>query len=119
MRVLILVLALGVVGCCEVPPPRPPGPALVGGDMNCGFYGIDFEYGSDFDQTMEAFEERGWVDAHLFIDPADRVTSPEHNFILDIIVGTEDVFSAPGICPEVVCGGLSDHLPVWTTVKIN
>ena len=95
------------------------GLALVGGDMNCGYYGFDFDFGSDFDKTMKAFEERGWVDAHLSIDPADRVTSPEHSFILDIIVGTEDVFSAPGICPEAVCGGLSDHLPVWTTVKIN
>ena len=93
-------------------------PAIAGGDTNAAFYGLDLQLDTTTDETIKEFTERGWVDAHASIDPELRATAPHSGFILDLILGTEDLFSAPAICPEDTCGDLSDHLPVWATVTL-
>ena len=93
-------------------------PAIAGGDTNAAFYGLDLQLETTTDETIKQFIQRGWYDSHVSIDPELRATAPDSGFILDLILGTDDGFSAPGICPEATCGSLSDHLPVWATYRL-
>ena len=89
---------------------------VVGGDMNSGMYYFDLIMNSSSDETIRPFFERGYWDAHGNVDPANRITYPDTGFILDVIMVDADAFVHPGMCPADVCGELSDHLPIWTTI---
>ena len=95
-----------------------PGLVVVGGDMNCGFLAVDLMNSTEFDSTLSQFTTRGWFDAHSNLSISERVTSPSHNFILDILVSNEDRFSNPGVGDKAIWEELSDHLPVWATVDL-
>lgn len=95
------------------------GPAVVGGDMNCGLVMLDLMNGTQFDETLVQFTSRGWFDAHEGLSIEERVTAPEHNFVLDILVGTRDQFKNPGVGSKSSFATLSDHLPVWASVVLE
>jgi len=96
-----------------------PHPAIVGGDLNSGFYVVDLMSGTDSDRTVKPFLERGFVDAHADLELPDRVTAPHSGFILDLVLGLRAGFSKPGVCPDSDCGSLSDHLPVWVDLVLE
>lgn len=95
-----------------------PGVVVVGGDTNAPFYGIDLLTNGDADLTIEAFEDQGFTDAHLTIEPADRGTI-DAGFIIDLILTRGTEVQDAQICAEADCGGLSDHLPIWAVISLE
>ena len=66
----------------------------------------------------EQFLTRGYTDAHASLSLAERITAPSNDFILDLLMASEDVFVDAGVCKNEACQGLSDHFPVWARVKL-
>lgn len=95
-----------------------PIPVVIGGDYNSGLYAVDLRYGTDSDTVIDAMIERGYQDTHAPLDAVARVTSPESGFVLDLLFANGDFMHAPGVCPKASCEGLSDHLPVWATMRL-
>lgn len=95
------------------------GIVVVGGDMNCGLVMLDLMNGTNFDETLSQFTARGWFDAHAALAPGERVTAPEHNFVLDILVSNQDRFLEPEVGETETWGSMSDHLPVWATLNLE
>ncbi len=93
-----------------------PHPAISGGDLNAPLYWVDLQSGGSSDATTQAFLSRGWVDAHAPLPYEERPTS--RAFVIDLIFGHGVGFRDAAVCPDDVCGGLSDHLPVWATVVL-
>ncbi|MEC9465572.1 MAG: endonuclease/exonuclease/phosphatase family protein [Myxococcota bacterium] len=92
--------------------------AIVGGDFNTGYLSLELENGGDWDLTAEQFLTRGYTDAHASLSLAERITAPSNDFILDLLMASEDVFVDAGVCKNEACQGLSDHFPVWARVKL-
>ena len=92
--------------------------AIIGGDMNTGLFALDLTFGTETDTTYTEITSRGFFDAHRDLPRDDRITAPDHGFILDLLFASEDVFSEPGIC-SAACETLSDHYPVWATVDLS
>ena len=69
----------------------------------------------------QSFFERDYVDAHVDLSRLDRGTTSDGDLVIDLLMGNERFFrfSEPGICPKSLCAELSDHLPVWTTVRFD
>ena len=95
-----------------------PRPVIVGGDFNTGYLSLELENGGEWDLTAEQFLSRGYTDAHDGLSLAERITAPSIDFILDLIMGSEDLFIEAGVCNAEACQGLSDHYPVWATVRL-
>ncbi|MDO8616999.1 MAG: endonuclease/exonuclease/phosphatase family protein [Dehalococcoidia bacterium] len=96
---------------------RPFG-AVIGGDMNTGGYLADLRDGAGHKAATRALLERGFVDAHSRLAPADRATT-QSGVAIDLIFGNGDFFTDAGIGSPAVWGGLSDHLPVWAKVRLG
>jgi endonuclease/exonuclease/phosphatase family metal-dependent hydrolase len=92
-------------------------PAIPGGDTNAPFYWLDLLNGTAYDLTIQAFEDLGFVDAHLPIPPEERGTV-DAGFILDLILTRDVEVLEAEVCGSDACTGLSDHLPVWARVRI-
>ena len=89
-----------------------------GGDTNAPAYWINLNAGGEIlDETILAYLDRGYVDAHASVPAADRPTRGA--FVLDILFANGDFTSAPSRCADPDCGELSDHLPVWATVALD
>ena len=90
-------------------------PVVIGGDTNNATYFLDASNGMTSDFVMNAFFDRGYVDAHASLPVYERGTRGDQ--ILDVLVGTDALFSSPGVCRDAVCGEeASDHRAVWATV---
>lgn len=87
--------------------------AIVGGDFNAFSASSDIRTGGTNDNPTQSFLTRDYFDCHGGLDPDDRDTSVEVPLIIDFLFsrGTEPLRA--GLCPESVCGGLSDHYPLW------
>jgi len=94
------------------------GPVVIGGDYNCPVFWWDLQSGQSEDPIIAELTSRGYVDSHDGLPYEDRITAPP-GLVLDLLYGRNVTFSAPGICDETVCGGLSDHLPAWATVSLD
>jgi endonuclease/exonuclease/phosphatase family metal-dependent hydrolase len=92
-------------------------PAVIGGDTNAGGYVLDLVNGTQNDATTQAFFTRGFLDTHADLPATDRATH-EPGLVLDIMFTSGPVASAPVVCPEADCVGLSDHLPIWATITL-
>lgn len=92
-------------------------PALIGGDMNAGAYVLDLARGTEVDGVTTALLSRGWYDSHAPLPLDQRIT--QSVLILDLLFAERDWFDNPGICPEEICGHLSDHLAIWTDVDLQ
>jgi endonuclease/exonuclease/phosphatase family metal-dependent hydrolase len=96
------------------------GPVIVGGDLNAYFAILDFTNGSQRDGPTQAFLTRGFVDAHASLPLQARPTTYDPtSLIIDFIYVRNATASAAGICERSVCDRLSDHLPVWASVRIH
>jgi len=95
-----------------------PYTVIAGGDINAGLYMLDVQSGEPIDPTTAEFFNRGYSDSHDGLSYQERITSPAHGFILDILFGLKADFSEPAVCPGEHCDHLSDHRPIWTTVGL-
>jgi endonuclease/exonuclease/phosphatase family metal-dependent hydrolase len=96
----------------------PGGPAVVGGDTNFPFYGLDLtrDDGTVRDPGAAAFFDAGYEDAHAALPYAERPT--RNGIVIDLIFGAGVTFSAPAVCAEALCDTLSDHQAVWADVTL-
>lgn len=94
-----------------------PLPAIVGGDTNAPFYTFDLRQGSANDETIGAFLDRGFADAHLDLDPFARATC--NGLVLDLLLTRGVTTVEPALCADDVCDPLSDHLAVWARVPLH
>ena len=90
---------------------------VIGGDMNVGRY-LDL-LGEDElrEPTTRALIESGYEDAHAALPNGERATT-DSSVAIDLIFGRGVRFAGSGVAPYGVWGGLSDHLPVWTRIRI-
>ena len=97
-----------------------PFQVVQGGDTNAGLYTLALLADNpEADPTTLAFFTRGYVDAHAALPREERGTHGSGTIILDLLLGNGAFFSTPSICPVEACGALSDHLPVWATVRLR
>lgn len=95
-------------------------PVIAGGDLNAYFAFLDFQNGTKRDGPTQAFLTHGFSDAHAALPLADRATSFDAGpMIIDFLFGRSLAVQAAGVCPTSICGGLSDHLPVWATYSLQ
>jgi len=93
-------------------------PVISGGDLNAYQAIGDIRYGNTDDAPTQAFLTSGFADAHAPLAADDRITSFDIvPLVIDFIFVRDAATEAPGICPSDACGPLSDHLPIWTTVR--
>lgn len=90
---------------------------VVGGDTNAPYYTFDLATDTQNDETIAAFTDRGFEDAHASLDLEDRGTAGA--LIIDLVLGRDVDLSDPEICEVEVCGELSDHLPLWATAGLR
>lgn len=91
---------------------------VLGGDINCGSYLSDLHSGSAGDAATQTFFANGFSDAHAHLPLAERTTTAS-GVVVDLILGRGVVFTAAGVGPRSKWGELSDHLPVWATVRVD
>lgn len=95
-------------------------PVIVGGDLNSYFAFLDFMNGSRNDGPTQAFLTRGFTDSHAGLPIDDRYTSFDAgSLIIDFLFARGMTVIDAGVCERSVCGSLSDHLPVWTTLRLD
>lgn len=94
-------------------------PVIAGGDLNPIQATIDIRTGSRRDGTTQAFLNCGFVDAHSALAAEDRHTifDPVPLIIDFIFVRGATVVDA-GLCGRDRCGALSDHLPIWSRIRL-
>ncbi len=90
---------------------------VIGGDMNVGRYLRSLGEDGPREPTTHALVEAGYEDAHAALPVGERVTT-DSGVAIDLIFGRGVRFTAAGVGPRVVWGGLSDHLPVWARVSL-
>ncbi len=94
-----------------------PHTVIFGTETASQSYWMDLRDGTTTDPTVSPFLGRGFHDAHLALPPEERATSGA--FVQDLLFINHDGFSNSEICQKTLCGGLSDHLPLWTTVELR
>lgn len=93
-------------------------PVIAGGDLNSFVEALTLPAGLH-DLPVRAFIDRGFTDPHLALPVAERITNFDPiPMILDFVLVRGAQAHSPGICPEAICGGLSDHLPVWASIDL-
>lgn len=100
---------------------RPFG-AIVGGDTNAPLYFIDImSADKNSDPVASTMFASGYVDPHASLPSTERSTMSESGLVIDLFFAKPQFIRTtnPGICDRAVCGQLSDHLPVWTTVVFD
>ena len=96
-----------------------PIPVVVGGDFNSGYLSLELELGGELDQTARQFTELGYYDAHQRLPLEERITAPTQEFILDLLMSHPQELANPGVGAGEIWDGLSDHRPVWGTLKLD
>jgi endonuclease/exonuclease/phosphatase family metal-dependent hydrolase len=94
------------------------GAVLLGGDANAHWLAADLVLGTKRDTTAAALFSSGFRDAHRGLPLARRVTHPPL-LVIDLIAGRDVVFEGPSVGTSERFGGLSDHLPLWTSVRLD
>lgn len=90
---------------------------VIGGDMNVSHYLGSLGEEQPPETTTRALVEAGYVDAHAVLPVTERSTT-DSGVAIDLIFGRGVRFTAAGVGPRSVWGGLSDHLPVWARVSL-
>jgi endonuclease/exonuclease/phosphatase family metal-dependent hydrolase len=93
-------------------------PVIAGGDFNTFFYFNDLENGTLTEPAVESFADRGYDDAHQSLRLEDRYTSFDpFEMVIDLIMTKGVEVIDAGRCPPERCEALSDHLPVFASVR--
>jgi len=95
-----------------------PHGVVIGGDLNAYLAVLDLRNGGTQEKVIQALLTRGYSDAHAGLPVDDRSTSFDPPSIIDFIFVRGLGVQTSGLCPQAVCGGLSDHLPVWSTLRL-
>jgi endonuclease/exonuclease/phosphatase family metal-dependent hydrolase len=95
-----------------------PYTVIVGGDFNSGYLSVGLTLGGELDQTLASFTAAGYHDAHSALSPAERVTAPENDFILDVLVSSPGRLINPVVGPSEHWDALSDHRPIQATLRL-
>lgn len=93
-----------------------PHPVLIGGDMNVAGY-LGTLSGVRSEPATSLLFEDGFVDAHMSLDPQQRISS-DSGIVIDLVVGRGVTFVDAGVGSASRWGDLSDHLPIWTRVAL-
>ncbi len=97
---------------------RQPFGVIAGGDLNCVRYIDDLRAETSDDPVTQALIQRGYVDAHAALPVEDRVTT-RSGVAIDLIVGRGVTLLGGGIGSKDIWGELSNHLPVWTKLRLQ
>jgi endonuclease/exonuclease/phosphatase family metal-dependent hydrolase len=95
---------------------RQGGPTVVGGDTNLHAYALDLLFRTGREPALARIEAAGLRDAHRGLWPVRRSTH-RGLVVIDLILSNLDVAEA-GVAPWRPWGGLSDHLPVWSRLRL-
>jgi len=95
-----------------------PSMAIIGGDTNAPLFFFDQIFATARDGVTQTFLRNGFYDAHASLKYVERITH-QPGLILDLIFGDQDRFRNPAVCAYEVCGGLSDHMPVWVDLDLR
>lgn len=94
-------------------------PVIAGGDLNAYTAKSDLLNGTAVDGPTQAFLHAGFTDAHAALPLDERDTSFDVlPLIIDFIFVRDGQPAASGVCPRPECGTLSDHLPIWATIRL-
>jgi endonuclease/exonuclease/phosphatase family metal-dependent hydrolase len=94
-------------------------PVIAGGDLNAYGAKSDFLYDATRDGPTQAFLSAGFADAHAALLLDERDTSFDVlPLIIDFIFVRDAQSVAAGVCSRSRCGALSDHLPIWATIRL-
>jgi endonuclease/exonuclease/phosphatase family metal-dependent hydrolase len=94
------------------------GGVVIGGDMNCGSYLEDLREGTKKDSATLALFARGYKDSHAALAADDRITT-RSGVVIDVVFGRKVEFLNAGIGDKERWNDLSDHLPVWTRLRLG
>lgn len=94
-------------------------PTVIGGDFNSYIYSAYLK-GNSLDKGLgQFFIDGGYVDTHLEIPYAQRYTNFDYtDWIIDLIFIKNASGHSPKVGNSPAWNGLSDHSPVWATIKI-
>jgi endonuclease/exonuclease/phosphatase family metal-dependent hydrolase len=93
-------------------------PVVTGGDFNTFFYFDDLDKGVLTVPAVKSFIDRGHDDAHEGVPLEDRYTAFDpFPMVIDLMFIRGIEVTAAGRCPPERCEALSDHLPVFATVR--
>ncbi len=93
------------------------GTVIIGVETAAQVYWLDLRDGTETDPAVAPFFGREFYDAHRALAASERSTSGA--YVQDLIFVNHEGFSDSQICEKIYCAGLSDHLPVWTTIELR
>jgi endonuclease/exonuclease/phosphatase family metal-dependent hydrolase len=94
-------------------------PTIIGGDFNSYIYSAYLTENFAEMGIGQYFMDGGYTDTHLGVPYADRYTNFDYvDWIIDLIFIKNATSSSPSVGKSPAWEGLSDHYPIWTTVKI-
>ncbi len=98
-----------------------PGPVVIGGDMNTLLYTADVWLGTRLDPTVRTLRAAGFTDAHRHLPPRRRGTTDRSyglRGVIDLMWVKGLTVAEAGVVDPSLAGRLSDHLPVWASVRV-
>ena len=93
-------------------------PVVLGGDANAHQFALDLMLGTAWDATAAALFSFGFEDAHRGLPLQRRVTHAPF-LVIDLIAGRGVAFEEARVGPAARWGGLSDHLPLWASLRLG
>ncbi len=98
------------------------GPVIIGGDMNTDMYVLDLHNSGGKDPTVREFLAAGYEDTHAGLSLKKRGTTRNEygvRAVIDLFFVRGVSVLSSGICPGKHCDSLSDHLPIYTELKLK
>ena len=93
------------------------GGVVIGGDMNIASFPRELGDNRPLAPAIRTLVEAGYEDAHSALPASERVTQ-KYGVVCDLMFGRGVSFTAVGVGPHAIWKGLSDHLPVWASVRL-
>ena len=94
-------------------------PVIIGGDFNTHTFFLEARFGLNSTYVLRPLYKAGLEDVHGRLSASDRVTHPgKVDTIIDFLFQRGASSAGAGVCDEASCRGLSDHLPIWTTITL-
>ena len=98
-------------------------PVIIGGDMNTHTFIVEAKLGVKSTYVLQPFYSDKLKDAHRDLKASKRITHPgKYGTIIDFLFYKRASLSpkqSASVCSEDSCRGLSDHLPIQATFKLD